>query len=108
MALDIIDERQDPADRRVQRLRVPGGASSDIAGGLPSHAGGKALDEKQVEIRADEESRDIVPECVPATEEDWGKEYLDYILSLKTVWISVDEAIAPYQHATIRGIPTRL
>ena len=30
---------------------------------------------------------------VPATEEDYGKEYLDYILSVKTVG-SVDEAIA--------------
>ena len=51
------------------------------------------LDEKQVEIRADEVSREIVPEFVPATEEDWGTEYLDYILSCKIV-DSVDEAIA--------------
>ena len=51
------------------------------------------LDEKQVEIRADEASREIVPEFVPATEEDWGTEYLDYILSCKIV-DSVDEAIA--------------
>ncbi|MBQ2577572.1 MAG: aldehyde dehydrogenase family protein, partial [Lachnospiraceae bacterium] len=31
--------------------------------------------------------------CTPATEEDFGKEYLDYILSMKTV-SSVEEAIA--------------
>ena len=51
------------------------------------------LDEKNVEIRADEDSRAIVPAFVPATEEDWGREYLDYILSCKIV-DSVDEAIA--------------
>lgn len=53
----------------------------------------KRLDEKQVEIRADEASRAIVPEFKEATEEDWGTEYLDYILSCKIV-DSVDEAIA--------------
>ena len=32
-------------------------------------------------------------ECIPATQEDYGKEYLDYILSVKTVE-SAEEAIA--------------
>ncbi len=53
----------------------------------------KKLDEKQVEIRADEAARAIVDGFVPATEEDWGTEYLDYIVSLKLV-DSIDEAIA--------------
>ncbi len=53
----------------------------------------KRLDEKQVEIRADAASRAVVGEFKEATEEDWGKEYLDYILSCKVVG-SVDEAIA--------------
>lgn len=52
----------------------------------------KRLDEKQVEIRGDEASRAIVPEFTAATEEDWGKEYLDYILSCRIV-DSVEEAI---------------
>lgn len=52
----------------------------------------KKLDEKQVEVRADEEACAIVPEFSPASEEDWGREYLDYILSLKLV-SSVEEAI---------------
>ena len=52
----------------------------------------KRLDEKQVEIRADEAACRIVPAFVPATEEDWGTEYLDYILSVKLV-DSVEEAI---------------
>ena len=51
------------------------------------------LDEKNVEIRADEEARNIVPAFAAASEADWGTEYLDYILSLKLV-DSVDEAIA--------------
>lgn len=54
---------------------------------------GKRLGEKQVEIRGDESVRNLIPEAVPATEEDWGQEYLDYIVSMKTV-SSVDEAIA--------------
>ena len=53
----------------------------------------KRLDEKQVEIRADEDACAIVPEFIAATEDDWGTEYLDYILSCKIV-DSVDEAIA--------------
>lgn len=52
----------------------------------------KCLDEKQVEIRADESARAIVAEFVPATQEDWAREYLDYILSLKIV-DSLEEAI---------------
>ena len=51
------------------------------------------LAEKQVEIRGDETVCSLVPGAVPATEEDWGKEYLDYILSAKTV-DCVEEAIA--------------
>lgn len=50
------------------------------------------LQEKDVEIRADERGRAIVPNFKTASEEDWGKEYLDYILSLKLV-DSLDEAI---------------
>ncbi|MBR1862108.1 MAG: glutamate-5-semialdehyde dehydrogenase [Lachnospiraceae bacterium] len=54
----------------------------------------KALDEKNVELRGDETSKRILGDCViPATEEDYGREYLDYILSIKTV-SSVEEAIA--------------
>lgn len=51
------------------------------------------LKEKNVEIRGDETSRSVCSEIVSATEEDWGTEYLDYILSVKTV-ANIDEAIA--------------
>ena len=46
----------------------------------------------RVELRADEKSIAYLPDAVPAAEEDFGKEYLDYILSVKTV-SSVQEAI---------------
>lgn len=51
------------------------------------------LDEKQVELRGDEAALSILPNMIPASEEDWGTEYLDYILSVKTVG-SIEEAIA--------------
>ncbi len=52
-----------------------------------------ALREKQVELRADERAGAYLDAFIPATEEDWGTEYLDYILSIKTV-DSIEEAIA--------------
>ena len=51
------------------------------------------LRQKHVQMRADEAARALIPDAVAATEEDWGREYLDYILSIKVVG-SVDEAIA--------------
>ena len=54
---------------------------------------GKAMKEHKVEVRADEESKPLIENALSATEEDFGKEYLDYIISVKTVK-NVDEAIA--------------
>ena len=51
-----------------------------------------ALKEKDVEIRGDEKVRNLVKEAVEATEEDWSKEYLDYIIGVKVVK-DIDEAI---------------
>ncbi len=51
------------------------------------------LDEKQVEIRGCDKTQEILPDCVPACEEDWATEYLDYILAVKVV-DSLDEAMA--------------
>ena len=59
----------------------------------------KRLAEKEVEVHGDEKVMQIADGCVkkellvPATEEDWGREYLDYKISAKVV-SSVDEAIA--------------
>lgn len=90
MALDII------VNAKTQRIGVCNACES-----LVIHAGiaeaflpalQKRLKEKQVEVRADEAACSIVPDFTPASEEDWGTEYLDYILSLKTV-NGLDEAI---------------
>ncbi len=51
-----------------------------------------SLQEKRVEIRGDESTVELL-NCKSATEEDFGMEYLDYIISVKTV-ASLDEAIA--------------
>ncbi len=51
------------------------------------------LDTKKVEIRGDESARKAEPSIYEATEEDWGTEYLDYIISVKTV-ANIEEAIA--------------
>lgn len=54
---------------------------------------GEALKEKNVEIRGDEAVCEILPYAVAATDEDWDTEYLDYIISVKTV-ADIDEAVA--------------
>lgn len=91
MAADII------VNAKTQRLGVCNACESlviheaVIDRALPVIA--KRLYEKQVEIRGDERSRQVVSTILPATEEDWGTEYLDAIISVKTVG-SVEEAIA--------------
>ena len=52
----------------------------------------KALSDHNVEIRSDEEAIKYCGGFVPASETDWGKEYLDRIISLKCV-NSVEEAV---------------
>ena len=54
---------------------------------------GDALKEKKVEIRGDEAVCEILPYAIPVTDDDWSTEYLDYIISVKTV-DDIDEAIA--------------
>ena len=52
----------------------------------------KRLNNHQVEIRGDEKAREVCPQIQSASEEDWGTEYLDAMISVKTV-SSLDEAI---------------
>jgi glutamate-5-semialdehyde dehydrogenase len=53
----------------------------------------KALAGKSVEIIGDKAVCGIYPEAIPATEEDWGTEYLDLKIGVKVV-DSVDDAIS--------------
>lgn len=52
----------------------------------------KAYAEYKCELRGCEKTQKII-KCIPATEEDWRTEYLDYILSIKIVK-DVDDAVA--------------
>lgn len=51
------------------------------------------LDSAFVVIHGDEETAKILKDVIPATEEDFGKEYLGYEISVKVVG-NIDEAIA--------------
>lgn len=51
------------------------------------------LNEKNVEIYGDEIACEVLDFAKPATDDDWGTEYLDYKISIKTV-SDIDEAIA--------------
>ncbi len=53
---------------------------------------GKALQQKKVEIRGDEATQKLVDGSIAATEEDWGTEYADFIISARVVK-DLDEAI---------------
>lgn len=89
MALDII------TNAKTQRVGVCNAAESLLVHRNIADAFLPALAERlgeQVELRGDEIACGIAPVMKRATEEDWGTEYLDYILSVKIV-DSVDEAI---------------
>lgn len=58
---------------------------------------GEALSAHKVEIRGDETVLKNITGAVPAADEDYGKEYLDLIVSAKTV-ASLEEAVAHINH----------
>ena len=63
----------------------------DIAPAFLESAAGM-FKESGVEIRGDEETRSSI-HCLPASEEDWKTEYLDYIVSIRIV-SSLEEAVS--------------
>ncbi len=91
MARDII------VNAKTQRLGVCNACESLVVNASVAERAVpiivEALREKGVEIRGDERARAIVPDIKPALEIDWGREYLDAIISLKIV-DGTDEAIA--------------
>lgn len=52
----------------------------------------KALDEKSVVIHGDEATAEIIEDVIPATEEDYAKEYLGYEISVRVVE-DIEEAV---------------
>ena len=91
MAVDII------MNAKTQRVGVCNACESLLIHRSVSEAImpvlAKKLQEKQVEIVADSYLSGLADGILPATEEDWGREYLDYKISMKTV-DGIDEAIA--------------
>lgn len=59
----------------------------------------KSFQQEGVELRGCDRTRRLVPDCLPATEDDWFAEYLDLILAIRVV-DSMEEAI---QHITTYG-----
>ncbi len=90
MAIDII------VNAKTQRIGVCNACESlviheDIASELLPKLT-LALKEHGVQIFADEKAKSLMQGAEPATEQDFATEYLDYIISVKTV-SSVEEAI---------------
>lgn len=52
----------------------------------------QCLKQHNVEVRGDGRAQQVCSDVVPATEEDWGTEYLDAVISMKVAG-SLDEAI---------------
>lgn len=95
MASDIL------INAKTQRVGVCNACESlllhkDIAKEFLEMAG-KRLQEKNVEIHGDETVCSVLPYAVPATEQDWGTEYLDYKISIKVV-DTLEEAIQHINH----------
>lgn len=90
MAADIVE------NAKTQRLGVCNACESLV---IHSEIAPEALPvivdrlkAHDVEIRGDERARAVSEDIIPATEEDWGTEYLDAIISVKIV-DSIDEAV---------------
>ena len=91
MAADIIENAKPPrmgVCNACESLVIHSGIAEKA---LPVIV--QKLKNHDLEIRGAERAREICKEIIPATEEDWGTEYLDAIISVKTV-DSVGEAIA--------------
>lgn len=91
MAVNII------YNAKTQRIGVCNACESLV---INSHIAAEAipaivdkLKMRDVEVRGDSRAQDIDDRIVPASDEDWGTEYLDYIISMKVV-DSIDEAIS--------------
>ena len=91
MAVNII------YNAKTQRIGVCNACESLV---INSHIAAEAipaivdkLKTRDVEVRGDSRAQDIDDRIVPASDEDWGTEYLDYIISMKVV-DSIDEAIS--------------
>ncbi|HYV36144.1 MAG TPA: glutamate-5-semialdehyde dehydrogenase, partial [Gemmataceae bacterium] len=100
-AADLAMAEQIVVNAKCQRPGV-----CNAAEGLLVHAAiaeeflprvGTALRQRGVELRGCERTRRLVPDVIPATEQDYATEYLDLILRIKVV-DDLDQAIAHIEH----------
>lgn len=98
-----VDEAADPekalsivVNAKTHRPGVCNAAESLLIHGKVAEemlpAIGKALADAGVEIRGDQQTCNLVPDAVPASEDDWSTEYLDLVISSKVV-ASLEEAV---------------
>lgn len=91
MALDIIE------NAKTQRIGVCNACESLVIHEKAAKTFIPLMTERlkkhNVEIRGDKRAMECDSRIIAATEDDWGTEYLDYIISVKTV-DTIDEAIA--------------
>ena len=97
MALDIIENAKTQrigVCNACESLVVHSAAADSFLPLLAERLGGSG-GKHRVQLRGDERACAAAPaeNMTPAAPDDWGREYLDYILSVKVV-DSVDEAIA--------------
>jgi len=88
-AADLAKARAIAVNSKMRRTGVCGAAETLLIdrAALATHLK-PVLDDLAAtgcEIRADREIRVLWPRAKPASEEDWGREYLDAIISVKTV-----------------------
>ena len=101
-AADLDKALRISVDAKTQYVAVCNAAEtllvhSEIAPGFLARAV-PALKEKNVELRGDGRAAALVPGgFVPATEEDWRTEYLDYILAVRLV-DSLEQAVDHINH----------
>lgn len=91
MALDIIE------NAKTQRIGVCNACESLVIHEKVAEAFIPLLTDRlkkhNVEIRGDGRAMECDKRIIAATEDDWGREYLDYIISVKTV-SSIEEAVS--------------
>lgn len=100
-AADAEMAREVVVNAKMRRTGICGAAESLVidkavlSTHLPKIA--EALNKVGCELRGDADSRKAAPHIVPCSEEDWGMEYLDKIISVKTV-SGIEEAISHINH----------
>jgi glutamate-5-semialdehyde dehydrogenase len=96
-AADLAMARDIAVNAKMRRTGVCGAAETILVDKAAASTHLKPLIDALIgagcEIRGDEPTRKADPRVKPATEEDWGTEYLDAIVSMKVVG-GLDEAMA--------------